>query len=226
MDPLSLPAKRQVVKLRFYLSHGRLRKTTIFFRTDFGRCVMRANAREDILAAAKLVAQAHGYAGLNFRDLAQDVGIKAASIYYPFPSKADLAAAVAKRYWEDSATYLESLLQNSPGPLEALRRYPETFRWALENDNRICLCSFMSAQFDDLPDLVKTEVQAFTDVNIAWLKKTLIAAKVVGPREAEKRARAIYSGIMGAQLMARGRAKIALYDSLIESYRKAGLLPA
>jgi TetR/AcrR family transcriptional repressor of nem operon len=199
---------------------------------DISRClknggaVMGANARESILAAAKLVAQAHGYAGLNFRDLAQEVGIKAASIYYYFPSKADLAAAVAKRYWEDSAAYLESLLQNSPKPLDALRRYPETFRWALENDNRICLCSFMSAQFDDLPDSVKTEVQAFADVNIAWLKKTLVAAKLVSPREAERRARAIFSGIMGAQLMARSRADITLYDSLVESYRAAGLLPA
>src|ERR1700744_660449 len=187
---------------------------------------MAANAREDILAAAKFVAQAHGYAGLNFRDLAQRVGIKAASIYYHFPSKADLAAAVAKRYWQDAQAYLESLLKNSPGPLEALRRYPETFRWALENDNRICLCSFMSAQFDDLPDMVKTEVQAFTDVNLAWLKKTLVAANVASPREAEKRARAIYSGIVGAHLMARSRADITLYDSLIESYRTAGLLPA
>ena len=79
--------------------------------------------------------------------------------------------------------------------------------------------------FDDLPEIVKTEVQAFADVNIAWLKKTLVAAKVASPREAEKRARAIYSGIMGAQLMARSRADISLYDSLIESYRTAGLLP-
>ena len=34
------------------------------------------------------------------------------------------------------------------------------------------------------------------------------------------------SGIVGAQLMARSRADISLYDSLIESYRIAGLLPA
>jgi TetR/AcrR family transcriptional repressor of nem operon len=158
--------------------------------------------------------------------LAKQVGIKAASIYYYFPSKADLAVAVAKRYWEDSAAYLESLLQKSAKPLEALRCYPETFRWALANGNRICLCSFMSAQFDDLPDVVKTEVQAFTDVNLAWLEKTLIASKVSSPKDAEKRARAIYSGIVGAQLMARSRADIALYDSLIESYRTAGLLPS
>jgi len=186
---------------------------------------MSTNAREEILAAAKLVAQAHGYAGLNFRDLADQVGIKAASIYYYFPGKADLATAVARRYWEDDAAYLDSLSKDLK-PLDALRRYPETFRWALENDNRMCLCSFMSAQFDDLPDVVKTEVQAFADVNIAWLKKTLIAAKVASPKEAEKHARAIYSGIVGAQLVARSRADISLYDSLIESYRSVGLLPA
>ncbi|MBB5057973.1 AcrR family transcriptional regulator [Granulicella aggregans] len=50
---------------------------------------MSANAREEILAAAKLTAQAHGYAVLNFRNLAEQVGIKAASIYYHFPGKAD-----------------------------------------------------------------------------------------------------------------------------------------
>jgi TetR/AcrR family transcriptional repressor of nem operon len=188
--------------------------------------VLSENTREEILAAAKLMAQAHGYAGLNFRDLANQVGIKAASIYYYFPSKAELATAVAKRYWEDDAAYLESLLQSSAKPVDALRHYPETFRWALENDNRICFCSFMSAQFDDLPDEVKTEVQTFADINVSWLKKTLIAAKVVSPKEAEKRARAIYSAIVGAQLVARSRADITLYDSLIESYRTAGLLPA
>jgi TetR/AcrR family transcriptional regulator, transcriptional repressor for nem operon len=67
------------------------------------------------------------------------------------------------------------------------------------------------------------KVQAFTDVNLAWLKKTLVAAKVASPKETEKRARAIYSGIVGAQLMARSRADIALYGSLIESYRTTRL---
>ena len=57
-------------------------------------------------------------------------------------------------------------------------------------------------------------------------KKVLIAAKIATPKEAEKRASAIYSAIAGAQLMARSRADIALYDSLIDSYRTAGLLPA
>ncbi len=185
-----------------------------------------SNSRENILAAARSAAQARGYGGLNFRELAEDVGIRAASMYHHFPSKADLGAAVAKRYWEDSANRLDALLADSSNPIQSLRDYPDTFRKPLESDNRMCMCSFMAAEYDDLPEAVKKEVQTFADVNVAWLAKVLIAAGVVSPEKSEPRARAIFAAVAGAQLMARSRSDIALYDSLIDSYRAAGLLPA
>jgi len=175
---------------------------------------------------ATKIAQAHGYGGLNYRDLAETVGIKAASIYHHFASKADLGAAVAKRYWEDSAAALDALLTESADPADCLRRYPDTFRKALETGNRICLCSFMGAETDDLPETVTKEVRTFADVNVAWLSKVLSAAAVVRPEESERRARAIFAAVAGAQLIARSRSDISLYDGLIESYRAAGLLPA
>lgn len=185
-----------------------------------------SNSRERILQAATKIAQAHGYGGLNFRDLAASVDIRAASIYHHFTNKADLGAAVARRYWEDSAAGLDAMLAGSSEPLDCLRRYPETFRKALTDDNRICLCSFMAAEIGDLPDVVRKEVQTFADVNIAWLTRVLAAAKVVGARGREQRARAIFAAIAGAQLIARSRSDVALYDSLIDGYRAAGLLPA
>jgi TetR/AcrR family transcriptional repressor of nem operon len=187
---------------------------------------MSSSSREAILAAAKRTAQAHGYNGLNFRDLADEVGIKAASIYYHFPSKADLGAAVARRYWQDTASGLETMLAETSDPVRCLRRYPEVFRKALATGNRMCLCSFMAAEYDDLPEAVKREVQAFADVNVAWLSRLLSAAGVVSARESEQRARAIFAAVAGAQLIARSRSDIALYDNLIDGYRAAGLLPA
>src|SRR5580693_3968412 len=130
---------------------------------------MSLSSKEAILAAARRTAQAHGYIGLNFRDLAEEVGIKAASIYHHFPSKAELGAAVARRYWEDTAASLEFMLTESPDPVRSLQQYPSIFRKSLENDNRMCLCSFMAAEYDDLPESVKKEVQTFADVNVAWL---------------------------------------------------------
>ncbi len=93
------------------------------------------------------------------------------------PSQADLASAVAKRYWENAAAALETLLAESSDPASALRRYPETFRWALENENRMCLSGLMAAEYDDLPEAVKKEIQTFADVNVAWLSKVLSAAR-------------------------------------------------
>src|SRR5579864_4145573 len=110
-------------------------------RTVQVRNESNTGSRERILAAATKIAQAHGYSGLNFRDLAEDVGIKGASIYHHFASKADLGAAVARRYWENSAATLDALLAESADPIVCLRHYPETFRKALESGNRICLCS-------------------------------------------------------------------------------------
>src|ERR1700744_2498175 len=119
------------------------------------------SSSDKILAVATKIAQAHGYGGLTLRPLAQEVGIKAASLYHHFPSKADLAAAVARRYWEDAAAALEAVSASPPDAADRRRKFPGTFRAALENENRMCLASFMTAENDDLPDVVKKEIQSF-----------------------------------------------------------------
>src|ERR1700730_4216141 len=187
---------------------------------------MSSSSKEAILAAARRTAQAHGYSGFNFRELAGEMGIKGAGNYHHFPSKADLGAAVARRYWEDTAAHLESMLAGTSDPVRCLHQYPDIFRKSLESDNRMCLCSFMAAEHDDLPEAVKKQVPTFADVNIAWLSRVLSAAALVSSEESERRARAIFAAVAGAQLIARSRSDISLYDTLIDSYRAAGLLPA
>jgi TetR/AcrR family transcriptional regulator, transcriptional repressor for nem operon len=186
-----------------------------------------SDTRETILATARLMAQAHGYNGLSFRDLAEKVGVKSASIHYHFPTKGDLGVALGRRYWEDQQAALDALWASSQDPATCLRQYTAGFRLALERDNRMCMCGFMGAEYDDLPDAVKVEVKTFADINVAWLSKLLLSAKlVVGEEPARKRALAIYAAIGGAQLTARSRGDIKVYDEIIESYRESGLIPS
>jgi len=186
---------------------------------------LKRDVREAILVAAREAAMAYGYGGINFRDLAEAVGIKAASINYYFANKAILGEAVARRYWEDIARDLEAISTNAHSPMEALRRYPSIFRLSLERNNRMCLSSFMATEYDVLPEQVLKEVQAFADVNTAWLREQLVAAKLAKPKDSETRARAIYAAIAGAQIIARSRSDVNLFDSLVRSYQDAGLLP-
>jgi TetR/AcrR family transcriptional regulator, transcriptional repressor for nem operon len=186
-----------------------------------------SDTRETIMVAARQTVQAHGYNGLSFRELAKKVGIKSASVHYHFPTKGDLGAALARRYREDAKAALEVFRAESPDPTICLRKYTDVFRLALKNENRMCLCGFMAAEYHDLPEAVKVEVQAFADVNVAWLAKILSSMDSFrDPSMAKARALAIYAAIGGAQLTARSRADISVYDKIVESYRVAGLIPS
>ncbi len=184
------------------------------------------DTHEMILTVARATAQAHGYNGLSFRELAKAVGVKSASIHYHFPTKCDLGVALARRYWEDTQGTLQRVEAESKNPAACLRNYPAVFRKALETNNRMCMCGIMSAEYDDLPEPVKVEVQAFADVHVAWLAKVLSDMGILGNAKArKKRARAIFAAVWGAQLMARSRTDISIYDEIIESYHASGLIP-
>jgi TetR/AcrR family transcriptional regulator, transcriptional repressor for nem operon len=180
--------------------------------------------RDKILATARATVQQHGYNGLSFRELAKDVGIKSASIHYHFPSKGELGAALARRYSEEAHALFESFLVETD-PSSWLRRYTDVYRMALERDNRMCLCGIMGAEYDELPDAVKAEVSTFADVNMAWLNKVLTKLGVTKDQARNDRAAAIYAAVIGAQLIARSRNDISLFDQVINTYSTAGLIP-
>lgn len=186
---------------------------------------MSVNAREAILAAAKTAAQLHGYSGINFRSIGETVGIKNASIYYHFPSKAELGAAVAARYWQDTAKVLDAIREANPDPMRCLALYPSIFRTSLEDGNRLCLSSFMAAEHEDLPEEIRLEVKAYADASVAWLAARLMEAGWGSAEECERRALSIYTAVAGAQLIARTRSDLFLFDALIQDYRDAGLIP-
>jgi TetR/AcrR family transcriptional repressor of nem operon len=176
-----------------------------------------ADMRETILNAAQPAVQAHGYGGLSFRELGKEIGIKSASIHYHFPTKGDLGAALARRYWEEAQAALNAFSDTNADPAACLRFYTAVFRVALENGNRMCLCGFLAAEIDGLPEVVRAEVKTFVDVCVRWLATILPGGD---------RALAVYAAISGAQLAARSRGDVTVFDRIVESYRAAGLIPA
>lgn len=178
------------------------------------------------MAVAKLMVQAHGYNALSFREIGKAIGVSSASIHHHFPTKGDLGAALASRYTDDGSEWLAKLLAESKDPHKCLTGYIAIFRAALSNENRMCLVGLMSAEYDDLPAEVRTQVDRFTDVNIEWLSEVLSFRKSkAAEHEIQHHALATFAAIEGAQLVARGRGDIATYDRAIDAYRASGLIP-
>lgn len=184
------------------------------------------DTREVILAIAKPMVQARGYNALSFRDVAKEVGVKSASVHYHFPTKGDLGAALAGRYADEAKAFLDGLSLEPSAFDETITTYIQVFRSALENDNRMCLCGIMAAEYDGLPVAVRTQVDRFTDVNVEWLVKILSGHKPrVKPDALREQAVAIFAAIEGAQLVSRGRGEIKVFDQCMHAYKVAGLLP-
>jgi len=191
-------------------------------RTDEARMDMR----EAIMAAARTTVQRDGYNALSFRDLASEVGIKSASVHYHFPTKPDLAEALANRYCEDMTTFLEEVSQNAKTTEAALETYVALFRSGLDGTNRMCVIGMMSAEVNALPPSVTVQLERFAQINTDWLQNVLA---IKNPRMAkdklEARALAIYASIEGAQLIARGRGgDPLLFDEIVAAYKVSGLL--
>ena len=177
------------------------------------------------MAAARLTVQDRGYSGLSFRELAKDVGIKSASIHHYFPTKGELGGALADRYTSDFAAYLDGLLADGLDPQTCLARYTDVFRDTLRNDNRMCLAGILAAEHKELPDEVRTEVVKFGAMNENWIARVLAKTGAADPKDIRRRARAIFAAIEGAQLVARSRGDVSVYEEITATYRGSGLIP-
>jgi TetR/AcrR family transcriptional repressor of nem operon len=184
------------------------------------------DTRQVIMDTAKAMVQAKGYNALSFRELAKAVGIKSASIHYYFPTKGDLGAALARRYIETAVDYFGQLAARGDDVRTTFLAYVDVFRAALRNDNRMCLYGIMAAEYGDLPVEVRTAVDAFSAANVVWLSQ-LLAPRHPELDEAglQARALAVFAAIEGAQLVARGRGDIGIFDQMLETYSAAGLTP-
>jgi TetR/AcrR family transcriptional repressor of nem operon len=105
-----------------------------------------------------------------------------------------------------------------------MRTYVGIFRKALADDNKMCLASMMAAEYADIPAKARTQIDRFRDLNTRWLAKVLAARHArTAAAILDARAVAIFAAIEGAQLVARGKKDIRLFDRIIDAYIQAGL---
>jgi TetR/AcrR family transcriptional repressor of nem operon len=153
-----------------------------------------------ILDAAERRIRTAGYSGFNTREVAEDVGIKSSSVHYHFPTKQQLAAAVARRYTDRFliAVNLQSALDGDP-----LKAWKHVFRQALIEDGRMCLCGALGAAAADLPAEVNIEVKAFFERGLRAMTDAGISAV---------EAMELFARLEGAMLMANVLGGVEVFD--------------
>ncbi len=170
-----------------------------------------------LLDIAERVARERGYNGFSYADLAEEIGIRKASIHYHFPKKEDLAFALMTRYRTEFFNHLKTIKSKNRTGRDRLLAYIKLYRSALSGCNTLCLCVAFSSSPDSLSDKVLSEIKKFYKDNKRWLEEIFQLGYEDGTIEnvanARKEAAACLAIVEGAQLIARSSKQISDFDN-------------
>lgn len=158
-----------------------------------------------------------GYDAVSFGTLAQEIGIKTASIHYHFPKKADLAEALLETYAAKLARQRRNIAANAATGGAALASLIALYRVALNEGRQLCLCVAFTAGRDSLAPPVLAVLNRFQSDTLSWLKEIFAWAQadgsIAGLASPEDEAAACLALLEGAQLMARAAESLVPYDA-------------
>lgn len=136
--------------------------------------------QQTILSSALSLMQRCGYHAFSYADIADQIGIRKASIHYYFPSKQDLAQAVVAHYRATARAGLAQLQHAIQDPAQQLEAYIAYFGEEVEGQPRICLCALLAAEMLTLPEPVRAEVRGYYQEHEAWLAAVLESGQQQG----------------------------------------------
>jgi TetR/AcrR family transcriptional regulator, transcriptional repressor for nem operon len=159
---------------------------------------------ERLMDLAEVHIRHRGYGGFSFRELAAEIGIKSASVHHHFPTKAAMAAAVARRYRDRFLAAVAA--QPNERAEDAIAAYRSAFREALDRDGQMCLCGVLGAEAGALSPDVAGEILSFFRRCIDDLSR-----RIGGP-DAEARAFHVMATLEGGSILARVYGHIEAFD--------------
>jgi TetR/AcrR family transcriptional regulator, transcriptional repressor for nem operon len=167
-----------------------------------------------LLDSAEKAIRSRGYHGVSFRELADDIGIKSASVHYYFPQKEDLAVALVERYSKAFFDRLNERTLSARSSTDKLRIFCQAYRAALAQADQACLCGMLGAESCGLPESVSKAVVIFFENNIEWLLRALPADLPARARRA--RAAEILAAMQGGMMIATTLKDPSLFDTIIK----------
>lgn len=177
------------------------------------------DTKTHLLDSAERLARSKGFDAFSYADLSKDVGIRKASIHHHFPTKADLALALIRRYREAFTLSLAKARQDASTAGEQLQAYLDIYRAALHGGEQVCLCVALSAGRDSFDAPVLGELELFHEESIGWLialfERGQLDATLPKGADPEAQAWATLAQVEGAQLIARAARDPKRFDQAV-----------
>jgi TetR/AcrR family transcriptional regulator, cholesterol catabolism regulator len=153
--------------------------------------------REEIRASATHVFASRGYASATMRDIADEIGLLAGSLYHYFPSKEDLLVEGMQAFYDDTVRDLTAVIKRGEDPVDTLKAMVAlAVRFLIERPDE---ASIIRNDFDYLKvipafEFVETAADAVERLWVGVLKKGIKS----GAFRSDFNPELVYRTIMGS----------------------------
>lgn len=172
------------------------------------------DTKAKILEVSASFTQQRGFGGFSYLDLADEIGIKAASIHYYFKSKDDLAVGLVEYTHQQHSEGFQNMQETIKDPQNRLKAVIEYFENYIV-EGKFCLCGMLVAELNSVSDKVRERLDSyFTDFQ-AWLTQQF---EEMGHSNAGDKAMSFLSTLEGALLLARIRNKPKVVSRALTGY--------
>jgi TetR/AcrR family transcriptional repressor of nem operon len=176
--------------------------------------------KDKILASAQRLVQQRGFNGFSYADVADEVGIRKASLHHYFPTKTDLGLTLIEVYSRQLDNALLSISGSSLPAKEKLDAYIALYRCSLDAE-RMCLGGMLASEALTLDAAMLPSLKRFFVRNTEWLTELLVEGEsqqlfmLSGP--AMDHARMLLSALQGALLIARATGDCEAFEQTASS---------
>ena len=112
-----------------------------------------------------------GYHGFSYKDIAEEIGIKKASVHHHFASKEELVSSVVEHHIQRFNKWADFHKEKSP--TELLLEFKEMYRYLSHNCTRICPVGMLTAEYPILPERVQKQVDKIWNTIHTWVLNVL-----------------------------------------------------
>lgn len=169
--------------------------------------------REQILSVARRLLQTRSFLGFSFQAIADEVGIRKASLYHHFASKEALGLALLSQALQQFDQW--QIEQHRLEPQAKLHAFFSMYRNGLQAGSRVCPAAAFVPGWECVSNELKTAVQAIRDTQIAWLKATLGAITPhTAPEKLQQQAQLIFASCQGGLLAARISSDVGEFEAI------------
>jgi len=178
--------------------------------------------KEKIVELGRDYMQRIGYHSFNYKQIADDLHIKNASIHHYFPTKEDLGLAVIEKDRQDFLVVEQRLRKAKP--TEKLDALIEIYNNYFHGGQKLCVLSSFAACYNELTERMQLATSQYAELMASWLtevfKEGLATGDFTFRQPVEEVVNQWMATLPGALLIGRNRG-FAHYELVINGLKKA-----